>query len=394
MAGVLDGVRVLDFGRYIAGPYAACVLGDLGAEVIRIERVGGGEDRFVLPLAGGECGAQFIQLNRNKRSLTLDPGSDAGREVVRRLVKTADVVVANLPARALTDLGLDYATLAGINPGIILTAVSAFGTTGPLAHRVGFDGVAQAMSGLVHMTGEPGAPTKAFGPWADFMAGANAAMATLAALMWKFRTGEGQEVEVSLLKSALVPAMGLLVEEAVLGVGRGPTGNRSQTGAPADLFATTDGHVIVQVVSASLFRRWCRMVGRKDLVDDPLFADDALRSKNGAALSEIMAAWCATRSTEEVLTALDAARLPGGPVLTPAEVLDLPHNRETDTFHEMTYAGLPRPAPLLTTAFGLSRTPPVIRSAPPGIGADSDAILAGIGMAAEEIAGLRREGVV
>lgn len=391
---ILDGVRVLDFGRYIAGPYAACLLGDLGAEVIRIERVGGGEDRFVFPLAGGECGAQFIQLNRNKKSVTLNLGTPAAREVVRKLAATADVVMANLPADVMAQLELDYESLKTLNPGIIVTAISAFGPDGPLARRVGFDGIAQAMSGLVHMTGHPGDPMKAFGPWADFMAGTNAALATMAALMRKRQTGEGQRVDVSLLKSAMVPAMGLLVEEAVLRTGRGPTGNRSQTGAPADLFATSDGHVLVQVVGQAMFKRWCRMVGDEGLLDDPRFSSDPLRAENGAALSAIMAAWCAGRTTAEALALLERARVPGGAVLTPAETLDLPHNRETGVFHEVDYPGLPRPAPLLTAPFSLSGDPAEIRTGPPTIGADTDEILSAVGIDAAEIAALRRDGIV
>src|SRR3954454_335169 len=143
--GVLEGVRVIDFGRYVAGPYCACLLADLGADVVRVERVNGGEDRFVGPVAADGSGALFLQVNRNKRGMTLDPATDEGREVVRRLVATADVVVANLPEPTLVSLGLDYDSLRAVKPDIVLTTVDAFGPGGPYSHRVGFDGVAQAM---------------------------------------------------------------------------------------------------------------------------------------------------------------------------------------------------------------------------------------------------------
>jgi crotonobetainyl-CoA:carnitine CoA-transferase CaiB-like acyl-CoA transferase len=154
MAGVLDGIRVLDFGRYIAGPWCAALLGDFGAEVIRIERIGGGEDRAVLPLSEtDQSGAMFLQVNRNKRGMTLDPAREQGREVVRRLVATADVVVANLPEAALKALGLDHATLSAIKPDVILTTATAFGYGGPYERKVGFDTVAQAMSGIMYLSG-------------------------------------------------------------------------------------------------------------------------------------------------------------------------------------------------------------------------------------------------
>ena len=258
MPGVLEGIRVLDFGRYIAGPYCACLLGDMGAEVIRVERVGGGEDRYVLPLADTEGGAMFLSLNRNKKSLTLDPTSEEGQRIVKKLVATADIVVVNLPPQALPPMGLDYESLRKIKPDIILTTLNAFGSGGPWSNRLGFDGIAQAMSGLVYMTGHEGDPQKAYGPWADFSAATFAAFGTLSALLWKRQTGQGQHVEGALLMAALVPAVGLLSEQAVTKVNRKPTANRSQTGAPADMFKTRDGWVIVQVVSNALYKRCAR----------------------------------------------------------------------------------------------------------------------------------------
>lgn len=186
MTGILAGVQVLDFGRYHAGPYCASLLGDLGADVIRIERVGGGEDRLVVPLAAEEAGAGFLQSNRNKRSLTLDPTTPEGRKIVRELITRADIVVANLPAQGLAAMGLDYQSVRKLKADIILTTVSAFGSIGPWHHRIAFDGVAQAMSGLCYMTGQPGAPQKFYGPWVDFAVGTKARVRQSS---WRFGQG-------------------------------------------------------------------------------------------------------------------------------------------------------------------------------------------------------------
>ena len=193
--GILDGIKVLDFGRYIAGPFCGALLGDYGAEVIRIERVDGSEDRFVTPVTDNEEGAMFLQLNRNKLGFTVNPTKEEGREIVERLVKKADVVIANLPENTLHSMGLDYERLKKINPAIVLTSNTAFGTTGPYAEKVGFDGVAQAMSGAMDMTGDPDLPSKAYSPYVDFCSASLAAYGTLLALMERQKTGKGQRVQ-------------------------------------------------------------------------------------------------------------------------------------------------------------------------------------------------------
>src|SRR5580700_10203504 len=168
MNGVLSGIRVLDFGRYIAGPYCATLLAEFGADVIRIEKRSGGEDRFQAPLTAAQDGGLFMQMNRNKRGMTLDPMRPEGQEVVTRLVKTADVVVANLPPQTLSAMRLDYESLSAVKPDIILTTVSAYGRGGPYSDRVGFDGIGQVMSGAVYMTGTEDQPYRAQVPWVDF----------------------------------------------------------------------------------------------------------------------------------------------------------------------------------------------------------------------------------
>lgn len=391
---VLEGIRVVDFGRYVAGPYCACLLGDLGADVIRVERVQGGEDRFVAPAATDGSGILFLQVNRNKRGVTVDPMAPAGREVVRRLVASADVVVANLPGATLAAMGLDYDSVRAVRPDIVLTTVSAFGSGGPYSERVGFDGVGQSFCGSAFLSGEPGRPTKAYVPWVDFTTASLAAMGTLAALLCRERTGEGQHVEGALLRSALAVAAAPLIEQAVLAPDRVATGNRSQIAGPSDIFATDDGWIIAQVIGQPLFRRWAALMGEDQWLSDPRFADDDSRGRNGEELSERMARWCRERSTADALAELELARIPAGPVYSPQQVLDDPHVRATGILHPTDYPGLPVPAPLVGTPVELSASPGSVRHRAPLLGEHTDGILAELGYTAGEVADLRRSGVV
>ncbi|HYF20612.1 MAG TPA: CoA transferase, partial [Ramlibacter sp.] len=236
MRKVLEGVRVLDLGRFIAGPFCAALLADYGADVIRVDRVGGSEDRHIVPVSAQGEGALFLQVNRNKRSIALDIDCDDGRAVLHELVRRADVVVANMPARTLQNLGLDYQTLRRIQPDIILAASSAFGSAPSLRDRIGFDGVGQAISGAVHVTGLPDQPMKMMVPVIDFATAMACALGTVMALYERRISGMGQEVGASLLQTGLNLASGTLIEEAVLRVDRQATGNRAPHYAPSDIF--------------------------------------------------------------------------------------------------------------------------------------------------------------
>src|SRR6201994_4432304 len=228
MAGVLDGIRVLDFGRYIAGPFCAALLGDLGAEVIRIERPGGGEDRGMIPVGAGADGggALFLAMNRNKRGMTLDPASPKGREIVKKLVATADVVVANLPPSVLRSLALDLDSLRQVKPDIILTTATGFGAGGPLSPKHGFDGIGQAMGGAIYLSGPPEQPIMLKMSWVDFGTASLSAFGTMAALMERGKTGQGQKVEGALLRTAIAFGNSTLIEQALTGVNRVATVNR------------------------------------------------------------------------------------------------------------------------------------------------------------------------
>ena len=394
MEPVLDGIRVLDFGRYIAGPFCAALLADLGADVIRVEKVRGSEDRFIVPLTDTGDGAMFMQVNRNKRGLTLNPTQPDGREVVRRLTATADIVVANLPDSALTAMGLDYGSLSAVKPDIILTSVSAFGSGGPYSARVGFDGIGQAMSGAMYLSGRPGEPTKSYVPWVDFTTALSAAVGTLAALMARQQTGRGQQVTGSLLASALTVANPTLIEQAVNAPDRVATENRSQVSAPSDAHRTRDGWILVQSLGQPLFERWTTLMGESHWLEDPRFKDDMSRGDHGKVISERMATWCAERTTDEALAALDEARIPAGPVYSPQQTLDDAHVKAVGFLTPVPFPGSSTPAPVADAPFSLSESRAGIRHRAPLLGEHTDEILTELGYAPTEIAELRSARVI
>lgn len=394
MHQALAGIRVLDFGRYIAGPYCATLLGDFGAEVIRIERREGGEDRALIPLSDTGDGALFIGLNRNKKSITLDPAHEQSAEIKRRLIASADVVVANLPINVLKRIGLDYDTLVAIKPDIILTMVSAFGSTGPYANRVGFDSVVQAMSGAMSLTGLPEMPTRSVAAFEDFGTALHSAVGTLVALFERQRSGRGQVVEGSLLSTGMMMMQSLLAERHVLDIVRTPRGNAGFHAAPTDAYPTSDGWIMVQVISEAIFARWAKLVGRPDLLDDPRCSNDLTRGDNYELITEIMTAWTKPRTTAEAIQQLEAARIPCGPVNDLATALADPQVQARELFQLLDYPGTPKAVPVPATPVRLSATPGTIRHRAPLVGEHTDEVLQSLGFDADELAAWRTAGVI
>ena len=394
MPGVLDGIRVLDFGRYIAGPFCGMLLGDMGAEVIRIDKLAGSEDRYLVPVADSGEGPLFLALNRNKKSLTLNPMKPQGQKIVKELVKTADIVIANLPQPTLEAMGIDYDSLKSIKPDIILTTVTAYGNGGPYSERVGFDGVAQALAGATFMGGRPGDPMKSFVPFADFGTATMAAFGTLSALIERNKSGKGQLVEAALTRTVMAFNIALLAEEAIKAIDRPSYGNRGYSAGPSDIFKTTDGAVMVQVVGQPLFERWAKLMGEESWLEDPRFATDMDRGENGELLSARMQMWCKDMTTKEVLDALDEARIPCGPVLSAKQVLQDPHIKAMDFLQKMDFPGLKSPIPINTTPVKLSETPGTIRQRTAKLGEHTSEILDALGYSLDEISEMRDARVV
>jgi crotonobetainyl-CoA:carnitine CoA-transferase CaiB-like acyl-CoA transferase len=395
MPGVLDGIRVLDYGRFIAAPWCSAILADMGADVLRVEKREGGEDRWVQAVTESGEGGTFLQCNRNKRSLTLDSTTPDGAEITRRLVARSDIVVANMPAAGMRASGLDYQSLKAVKPDIILASATAYGEGGPYSDKIGFDGAGQVMSGAVYRQGLPDLPIRTVVPYADFGTALTLTIGVMMALYHRDRTGEGQHVEGALLPTALMLSNAFLIERELLQVDKPRMGNRGASVAPCDLYRTADEQwVLLQVAGQPMFKRWCRLVGRDELFDDPRFADDDTRWANGDILSDIMADWCADKSKAEVLTLLEAAKMPAAPLHSTQDVLDDPHVQAMGYLHRMPFPGAACDVPIIETPFRMSATPGSIRRRAPLLGEHTDDVLGEIGYDAARIAELRANSVV
>ena len=395
MSGPLSQIRVIDLTRALAGPYAALMLGDMGADVIKVEARGKGDDARAWgpPFLASES-AYFLSVNRNKRSITVDLKTEGGQEILRRLVQGADVLLENFSAGTLARLGFSWDELQSLNPRLVYAAISGFGQTGPEARKPAFDLILQGMGGLMSITGPPeGPPSKVGIPIADIVCGMFAAYAVLVALYNRQETGQGQMIDTSLLDGQI----NLLTFQAgrYFATGEAPKaeGNRHPSVAPYQTFSARDGYVNIAVGNQNLWRRFCESLGLEHLIDDPRFAENSGRLANLDALEELIQVALSQLTVAETIAGLEKAGVPAGPVLNIKEVfahpqvdhLGLRQEMDHPTAGKIQVTGLP---------YRFSRTPGSLRTPPPTLGQQTDEILAEIGFGRDEVERLRSSGAV
>ncbi|MGW1588956.1 CaiB/BaiF CoA transferase family protein [Streptomyces sp. NPDC002386] len=391
----LDGLRVLDLATLFAGPMAATLLGDYGADVIKVEHPGRPDPSRGHGPAKHGVGLWWKVLGRNKRTITLDLSRPGGRATLLRLAATADVVIENFRPGTLEKWDLGWPELSAANPRLVLARVTAFGQFGPYAHRPGFGTLAEAMSGFAALTGEPDAPPTLppFG-LADSVAALATAYAVLTALAGRDRTGEGQVVDMAIIE----PILAVLGPQPTwydqLGYVQERTGNRSANNAPRNTYRTADGAwVAVSTSAQSVAERVMRLVGRPELIEEPWFATGAQRAAHADVLDAAVGSWIAARDRAEVLAAFEKAEAAVAPVQDVRDVLADPQYQALDT---VTTVDDPELGPLRmqNVLFRLSGTPGAIRWAGRPHGADTDAVLTELGLGPQELRALREEGAL
>jgi crotonobetainyl-CoA:carnitine CoA-transferase CaiB-like acyl-CoA transferase len=390
---VLRDIRVLDFGKFVAAPSSTWLLSNMGADVLKIEPVGGSPDREPFRISDDLDGAGFLQLHSNKRSMCLDHESPQGREVLNRLLGATDVVVLGAPVGTLQRQGLDYETLARVNSRLIYLNVSAFTSIGPRANEIGFDGIGQVMSGAAYMSGFGDTPTRSFCSFVDVTTGIYSAFAIACALLDRQRTGKGHSIETSLMTSAYAAMSWLLVEQAATGRNRTRSGNRAQSSGPSDIFRTRDGWIVVQVLGNGMFAKVARLVGHAEWIEDPRFRTDNDRAENGAILSEGVADWCLKLTTEEALQRLRDKRLPGAPVYSLQQALEDPQVVALGLMQSVVHPARPD-LQLMKAPIVVDGRVAELRSRPPLVGEHTEAVLGELAYSRPAIEALRRAKVI
>jgi len=390
----LDGLRVLDQTQVMAGPFCAMLLGDMGADVVKIEPPGGESMR------GGELeqapgvSASFLAVNRNKRGIVLDLKRPEGVAILKKLAATADVLVENYRPGVAARLGVDYATLAALNPRLVYCSISGFGQTGPYAQRGGFDLIAQGMSGIMSATGtEGGPPVKVGVPITDLGAGLFGLMGILAALRARRVTGRGQLVDTSLFEAGLALSAWEATEYWYTGENPRPLGTAHRLNAPYQAFRASDGWFTVGAANERLWPRFAGLLGLEHLVGDPRFARPAPRLANRAALEELVEAVTAGKPRGHWLALCEEAGIPAGPIYSVPEALADPHALARGMVQELEHPQAGR-VKALGNPVKLSRSPATLRKAAPCLGEDTDAVLREAGYTPGAIAALRAAGVV
>ncbi len=403
---MLSHLRVLDLSRILAGPWASQLLADMGAEVIKVERPGSGDDTrgWGPPFIGGDSpesgtAAYFHGANRGKRSLAVDIGRAEGQQLIRELAAKSDVVIENFKTGTLTRYGLDYASLKALNPGIVCCSITGFGQTGPYRQRAGYDFLIQAMGGLMSITGEAdgrpgGGPQKVGVALADVMTGLYATIGILAALAHRERTGEGQHVDLALLDVQVAT----LANQAMnfLASGKSPVrlGNAHPNIVPYQAFEANDGHLIVAVGNDQQFRRFCRLLGQEILADDPRYATNAARVRHRDLLVPALAEALAKESRAHWLSVMEAEGVPGGPINAIGEVFADPQVQARG-MRIAVPDGHGEQIPGVANPIRFSATPVKYTRAAPVLGADTEAVLSEVlNLDGERLQTLRRDGVI
>lgn len=396
MKAALEGIRILDLSRVLAGPWATQLLGDFGADVVKIERPGSGDDtRLWGPPWLGEESAYFLSTNRNKRSVTIDLACDEGRELVRELAAKADILLENFRVGALARLGLDPEDLMQRNPRLIVCSISAFGQSGSRAHEPGYDAMIQASAGLMSITGpEDGGPQKVGVAIADIMAGMYAANAILAALHARERTGKGQRIDVPLYDSQVAWLANQNMNYLIGGVVPGRMGTAHPNLVPYQAFATSDGDLIIAVGNNRQFADVMECIGRGELADDPRFARNDARIEHRDELVAIIAEHLRQDTTAHWLEELARRRVPAGPINDIGEVLDNDFAKERELVRPVRN-GAGHDVPLVANPVDFSATPVAYERAPPLLGEHTGEVLhEWLGYSAETIEALRNKAAI
>jgi formyl-CoA transferase len=393
--GPLDGVRVLDLTRVLAGPYCTMFLGDLGAEVVKVEQPGVGDDTrgWGPPFAGGES-AYFLCVNRNKKSIAIDLKSTEGIAVLRRLAAAADVLIENFRPGTMERLGLGEKELRASNSGLIYASLSGFGADGPMSDVPGYDLIVQAWGGLMSITGTPdGEPTKVGVAIIDLVAGLMLGKSIAAALFAREKLGVGQKIDTSLLEAEVACLINVGSNYLIEGKIPGRWGNAHSSIVPYQSFKTADGYLVIGVASEGIWRRFCQAIGRAQLAEDARFAKNANRVANRAILISILAELFLTSDSESWLRLLNQAEVPCAPVQTIDQVFNAPQVRHREMLVEVAHptAG---PVRMAGIPVKFSATPASVRLPPPLLGQHTEEVLSSwLGMEQEEIAKLKRKGV-